>query len=32
MSTETQTTSAEPTPVPFRAEVKQLLNILAHSL
>ena len=23
---------AEPTPVPFRAEVKQLLNILAHSL
>jgi molecular chaperone HtpG len=32
MSTETQPTSAEPTPVPFRAEVKQLLNILAHSL
>src|SRR5688500_4190205 len=24
--------AAEPTPVPFRAEVKQLLNILAHSL
>jgi molecular chaperone HtpG len=33
MATETdQTTAAEPTPVPFRAEVKQLLNILAHSL
>src|ERR687883_316655 len=32
MSTETQPTSAEPTPVPFRAEVKQLLSILAHSL
>src|SRR4051794_37757005 len=24
--------AAEPTPMPFRAEVKQLLNILAHSL
>src|ERR671930_2378236 len=33
MSTETeQTIPSEPTPVPFRAEVKQLLNILAHSL
>src|SRR5262249_19021128 len=33
MSSETeQTTASEPTPVPFRAEVKQLLNILAHSL
>src|SRR4029450_2890121 len=32
MSTETQSTSAEPTAVPFRAELKQLLNILAHSL
>src|SRR5215510_11011819 len=32
MSTETQSTSAESTAVPFRAEVKQLLNILAHSL
>src|SRR5215510_15691714 len=32
MSTETQSTSAESTAVPFRAEVKQLLQILAHSL
>jgi molecular chaperone HtpG len=33
MTTEANTMPAsEPTPVPFRAEVKQLLNILAHSL
>jgi molecular chaperone HtpG len=33
MTTETEEkTTPEPTPVPFRAEVKQLLNILAHSL
>jgi molecular chaperone HtpG len=33
MTTEAEATpAAEPTPVPFRAEVKQLLNILAHSL
>src|SRR6266545_4703322 len=33
MSTETEPApTSEPTPVPFRAEVKQLLHILAHSL
>ena len=33
MTTETEERPiAEPTPVPFRAEVKQLLHILAHSL
>ncbi|HEX9371675.1 MAG TPA: molecular chaperone HtpG [Roseiflexaceae bacterium] len=33
MTTETdEKTVSEPTPVPFRAEVKQLLHILAHSL
>jgi molecular chaperone HtpG len=33
MTTETaEPMASEPTPVPFRAEVKQLLNILAHSL
>jgi molecular chaperone HtpG len=32
MTTEAEPISSEPTPVPFRAEVKQLLNILAHSL
>src|SRR3954469_18923485 len=33
MTTEAEATpTAEPTPMPFRAEVKQLLNILAHSL
>ncbi|HJZ50259.1 MAG TPA: molecular chaperone HtpG, partial [Roseiflexaceae bacterium] len=32
MTTEAEARPAEPTPVPFRAEVKQLLNILAHSL
>jgi molecular chaperone HtpG len=32
MSVETENTSFEATPVTFRAEVKQLLNILAHSL
>src|SRR6058998_2211685 len=33
MTTEAEATPiAEPTPIPFRAEVKQLLNILAHSL
>jgi molecular chaperone HtpG len=33
MTTESEaTTAAQPTPMPFRAEVKQLLNILAHSL
>src|SRR6266496_5468171 len=33
MTTETEEkTVSEPTPVPFRAEVKQLLHILAHSL
>jgi molecular chaperone HtpG len=33
MTTEAEATpAAEPTPMPFRAEVKQLLNILAHSL
>src|SRR4029453_18173861 len=32
MSAETEHVTSEPTPVPFRAEVKQLLNILAHSL
>ena len=32
MTTETTHTESDATPVPFRAEVKQLLNILAHSL
>ncbi len=32
MTTETEVTPHSPTPVPFRAEVRQLLNILAHSL
>lgn len=32
MSTAHTDQAAEPTPVPFRAEVKQLLQILAHSL
>src|SRR4051795_4894971 len=33
MTTEAEATpAAEPTPMPFRTEVKQLLNILAHSL
>jgi molecular chaperone HtpG len=32
MTTETAHTESDATPVPFRAEVKQLLNILAHSL
>jgi molecular chaperone HtpG len=32
MTAETEHAAAEPTSVPFRAEVKQLLNILAHSL
>ena len=32
MATETEERTTEPTPVPFRAEVKQLLHILAHSL
>jgi molecular chaperone HtpG len=32
MTTETEQTPIESAPVPFRAEVKQLLNILAHSL
>src|SRR5215210_7387967 len=33
MTTESEaTTAAQPTQMPFRAEVKQLLNILAHSL
>src|SRR5690348_14307045 len=33
MTTDTEERAAsEPTPVPFRAEVKQLLHILAHSL
>jgi molecular chaperone HtpG len=32
MATETEEKTAEPTAVPFRAEVKQLLHILAHSL
>jgi molecular chaperone HtpG len=32
MTTEAESISSEPTAVPFRAEVKQLLNILAHSL
>src|SRR6266498_879206 len=33
MTTEAEATpAAQPTPMPFRAEVKQLLNILAHSL
>src|SRR6476469_7301522 len=33
MTTEAEATpAAEPTPLPFRAEIRQLLNILAHSL
>lgn len=32
MTVEAETTAHAPTPVPFRAEVRQLLNILAHSL
>jgi molecular chaperone HtpG len=32
MTTDTEQHSAAATPVPFRAEVKQLLHILAHSL
>lgn len=32
MTAETEATMHEPTAVPFRAEVRQLLNILAHSL
>ncbi|MEN9934558.1 MAG: hypothetical protein RLZZ387_1137 [Chloroflexota bacterium] len=32
MSVDTEQTTAGQTPVPFRAEVKQLLHILAHSL
>jgi molecular chaperone HtpG len=32
MTAETEATSHAPTAVPFRAEVRQLLNILAHSL
>ena len=32
MTTEAEHITSEPTPVPFRAEVRQLLNILAHSL
>jgi molecular chaperone HtpG len=32
MSTETESTAQEPTAVPFRAEVRQLLQILAHAL
>jgi molecular chaperone HtpG len=32
MTADTEHIASEPTPVPFRAEVKHLLNILAHSL
>src|SRR5213594_2222151 len=32
MTADTEHATAEPTSVPFRAEVKQLLNILIHSL